>query len=270
MTAEPRPSRSVAPERAHRVLDIETDAGPARAYVIDPVGGPANTETVNSESSSAETSSTESANAETAAVATAGKQQPVGTVVLGHGAGKGTNTPDLWGLLDLTDDGWRVVLVDQPWVLAGRKIATPPKTLDVGWRAVVAHLRDAGEITGRFVQGGRSAGARVACRTAVELGVDAVTALAFPLIPPGKAGDPATWRTSEAQAVLDAGIPLLAVQGATDTFGGPDAIRAALPDAEVAAVKGPHGFSKDPQDVVDAVRRWLAAASDSAGQRRGE
>lgn len=256
MTAEPRPSRSVAPERAHRVLDIETDAGPARAYVIDPVGGRANTEVKNSESSS-----TESANAETAAVTTTGKHQPVGTLVLGHGAGKGTNTPDLWGLLDLADDGWRVVLVDQPWVLAGRKIATPPKTLDEGWRAVVSHLREAGEITGRFVQGGRSAGARVACRTAVETGADAVVALAFPLTPPGKADDPSKWRTDEAQAVFDAVVPLLVVQGATDTFGGPDAIRAALPGADVAAVAGPHGFSKQPQDVVDAVRRWLAAAS---------
>mgnify|MGYP002651495357 CR=1 FL=1 len=181
--------------------------------------------------------------------------------LLQHGAGKGTNTPDLWGLLDLADDGWRVVLVDQPWVLAGRKIATPPKTLDEGWRAVVSHLREAGDITGRFVQGGRSAGARVACRTAVETGADSVVALAFPLAPPGKADDPSKWRTDEAQAVLDAVVPLLVVQGATDTFGGPDAIRAALPGADVAAVAGPHGFSKQPQDVVDAVRRWLAAAS---------
>ncbi|MCT1603798.1 hypothetical protein FA951_10515 [Dermacoccus nishinomiyaensis] len=261
MTAEPRPSRSVAPERAHRVLDIETDAGPARAYVIDPVGGRANTEVKNSESSSTESADPDTANAETAAVTTTGKHQPVGTLVLGHGAGKGTNTPDLWGLLDLADDGWRVVLVDQPWVLAGRKIATPPKTLDEGWRAVVSHLREAGEITGRFVQGGRSAGARVACRTAVETGADAVVALAFPLTPPGKADDPSKWRTDEAQAVLDAVVPLLVVQGATDTFGDPDAIRAALPGADVAAVAGPHGFSKQPQDVVDAVRRWLAAAS---------
>lgn len=258
MTAEHRPSRSVAPQRAHRVLDIETDAGPARAYVIDPA------DPVDAHAA-AESADVEPPRRETTRVAPAiaepGATEAIGTLVLGHGAGKGTNTPDLWGLLDLADDGWRVVLVDQPWVLAGRKIATPPKTLDEGWRAVVSHLREAGEITGRFVQGGRSAGARVACRTAVETGADAVVALAFPLAPPGKADDPSKWRTDEAQAVLDAVVPLLVVQGATDTFGGPDAIRAALPGADVAAVAGPHGFSKQPQDVVDAVRRWLAAAS---------
>lgn len=259
MTAEPRPSRSVAPGRAHRVLDIETDAGPARAYVIDPadtvdpVDARANAEPTHGESPNAETTSVPPT------IAEPGANEAIGTLVLGHGAGKGTKTPDLWGLLDLADDGWRVVLVDQPWVLAGRKIATPPKTLDAGWRAVVTHLRDAGEITGRFVQGGRSAGARVACRTAVELGADAAVALAFPLTPPGKADDPSKWRTTEAQAVLDAGVQLLVVQGATDTFGGPDAIRAALPGADVAAVAGPHWFSKDPRDVFDAVRAWLGA-----------
>lgn len=225
-----RPSRSVPPERPHRVLDIETDEGPARAFVVDPFAA-------DDEADAA--------------------SEPVGTLVLGHGAGKGTNTPDLHALLALADDGWRVILVDQPWVLAGRKIATPPKTLDAGWRDVIARLCVDGEIVGRFVQGGRSAGARVACRTADDLKVDAVVALAFPLMPPGKLDDPTTWRTAEAQAVVDAGIPLLVVQGERDTFGGPDAVSRAVPRADVAAVAGPHGFSKNPADVAVAVGEWL-------------
>lgn len=215
---------SVPPTRAHRTFDVETPRGQARVYVVDPSDQP---------------------------------ESPGGTLVLGHGAGKGTNTPDLDGLTALADAGWRVVLVDQPWVVAGRKVATPPATLDQAWIPVIKHLRRSGEIAGRFVQGGRSAGARVACRTASVCGADAVVALAFPLTPPGKADQPEKWRTSEARLVLDAGIPLLVVQGATDTFGGPDAVRAALPGADVAAVKGPHGFSKNPVDVVDAVRGWL-------------
>lgn len=205
------------------MLDVETSIGAARLYLVDPV------------------------------------ETPLGTLVLGHGAGKGTNTPDLWGLLDLADGGWRVVLADQPWVLAGRRVAAPPKTLDLGWREIIAHLREHGEIVGRFVQGGRSAGARVACRTAEELGADAVVALAFPLMPPGRRDDPAKWRTHEARTVTEAAIALLVVQGVTDAFATPELIRAALPDAEVAPVAGPHGFTARPDDVVDAVRAWLAA-----------
>lgn len=217
---------SVPPTRAHRRLDVETLRGTARVYVVDANGA------------------------------------ADGTLVLGHGAGKGTNTPDLDGLTALADDGWRVVLVDQPWVVAGRRLATPPKALDEAWLAVIEHLRAAGEIEGRFVQGGRSAGARVACRMAAQCRADAVVALAFPLMPPGKLDVPEKWRTSEAQSLVEADIPLLVVQGATDTFGGPDAVRDAVPGAQVVGVKGPHGFSKNPTDVIDAVRGWLTNLSE--------
>ena len=108
--------------------------------------------------------------------------------------------------VEAADDGWRVVLVDQPWVVAGRRLATPPKTLDEAWLAVIEHLRAAGEIEGRFVQGGRSAGARVACRTAAQCSADAAVALAFPLMPPGKLDVPEKWRTSEAQSLVEADI----------------------------------------------------------------
>lgn len=224
-------AQSIPRMGAHRSLVLDTARGPGRVYIVDAV-----------EVSSA----------------------PAGTLVLGHGAGKGTNTPDLVGLTALARDGWRVVLVDQPWVVAGRRVATAPRTLDEAWTSIVDSLRREGEIVGRFVQGGRSAGARVACRTAQLCRADAVVALAFPLVPPGKAGVPARWRTHEAEAVVRDGIPLLVVQGASDAFGGPQVVREQVPGAEVVGVKGPHGFSRYPSDVVDAVRAWLV----HGGQQR--
>ena len=182
-----------------------------------------------------------------------------GDVVLGHGAGRGVDTPDLQGLRALADDGWRVVLVDQPWVVAGRKIAVRPAKLDEAWGEIIARLQTEQELGRvRLIVGGRSAGARVACRSAVSLDADAVLALAFPLIPPGKRNVPEKWRTAEAQAVLDAEIPLLVVQGTSDAFGKPDELAAHLPQAQVTPVRGPHAFTSSPDDVVAAVRTFLA------------
>ena len=105
------------------------------------------------------------------------------TLVLGHGAGGGIGARDLEALAGaLPDRGVTVMRVEQPWHVAGRKVATAPPTLDVAWSAVLAEL----DVTGPLVVGGRSAGARVACRTAVAVGAVGVLALAFPLHPPGR------------------------------------------------------------------------------------
>lgn len=149
-------------------------------------------------------------------------------VVLGHGAGRGVDTADLLGLArDLPDEGVTVVLVDQPWVVAGRRMAAAPAQLDLAWMAALAHARRSARVTRRvpLVVGGRSAGARVACRTAVEVGADAVLLLAFPLAPPAARHDPV--RRAKARAVRagelgvpwKAGLPVVVAQGDRDAFG---------------------------------------------------
>lgn len=134
------------------------------------------------------------------------------TLVLGHGAGGGIEAPDLAALAAaLPAAGVTVVRVEQPWRVAGRRVATPPPTLDRGWLAVLAGLRTRGPL----VVGGRSAGARVACRTATAVGARGVVALSFPLRPPGR---PDVSRLPE---LVGAGVPTLVLQGERDAFGGP-------------------------------------------------
>lgn len=136
----------------------------------------------------------------------------VATLVLGHGAGGGIAAPDLVTLAEtLPGRGVSVVRVEQPWRVAGRKVAAPPATLDKAWLAVLAAL----SVDGPLVVGGRSAGARVACRTAREVGASGCLALAFPLHPPGR---PERSRLDELRR---AGVPTLVVQGERDAFGGP-------------------------------------------------
>ena len=145
----------------------------------------------------------------------AGTARPLAVLALGHGAGGGIEAPDLQALAAaLPPLGVTVALVEQPWRVAGRKIAPAPKSLDTGWLPVLAELR-AGPAAGvPLISGGRSAGARVACRTAEQAGADAVLALAFPLHPPGKP------ERSRAEELLSCPRPVLVVQGATDPFGG--------------------------------------------------
>ena len=134
------------------------------------------------------------------------------TLVLGHGAGGGIGARDLEALaVALPARGVTVMRVEQPWHVAGRRVAAPPPTLDVAWSAVLAEL----DVTGPLVVGGRSAGARVACRTAAALGAVGCLALAFPLHPPGR---PEKSRLGE---LIGAGVPTLVVQGDRDAFGGP-------------------------------------------------
>lgn len=179
-----------------------------------------------------------------------------GTLLLGHGAGAGSGTADLLAVADAAcSAGWAVLRVDQPWVVAGRRIAPAPARLDEGWTAVLTHLQADGALVGPVVVGGRSAGARVACRTAAAVGADGVVTLAFPLHPPGR---PEKSRAAELRQV---GVPLLVVQGETDAFGRPAEVETALAGhpGRVQAVPGDHGLKKDPAAVATAVVDWLQA-----------
>lgn len=194
-----------------------------------------------------------------------------GTLVLGHGAGGGTDAKDLQSLLAATAQGWHVGLVEQPWRVAGRKIATRPPTLDAAWREVLPGLLADGPISRAaglpLVVGGRSAGARVACRTSggdSDAGLaraDGVLCLAFPLHPPGK---PEKSRAAELALPLGEHIPTLVVQGSADPFGSPAEVMEAVgsqPGAathlEVVEVPGNHSPSRDQPLVTSAALAWL-------------
>lgn len=178
--------------------------------------------------------------------------RPLGALVLGHGAGGGVSAPDLATAADVAiSEGLSVALVEQPYRVAGRRSPAPAGKLDAAWSAVVQHLRT-GELEGLpFVAGGRSLGARVACRTAGALGAVGVLCLAFPLQPPRRrAGTPAPSRLHELDEVT---VPTLVVQGERDPFGMPPA--AAL--RTVARVPGDHALKADLDAVDAAVRAWL-------------
>ncbi len=143
-----------------------------------------------------------------------------------------------------------VALVEQPYRVAGRR--SPPRApqLDEAWVSVVAHLRATELADLQVVVGGRSMGARVACRTAEATGAVAVLCLAFPLEPPRRAGKPAQSRLPELEAVT---VPTLVVQGVRDPFGMPPAGTS----REVVKVQGDHGLKADVESVAAAVREWL-------------
>ena len=172
----------------------------------------------------------------------------VGAVVLGHGAAGGVETRDLETVTKVARDaGFSVALVEQPYRVAGRRSSPPADRLDEAWTAVIDRLRG-GELSDLpLVVGGRSAGARVACRTAADTGAVAVLCLAFPVHPPGK---PEKTRMSELDAVS---LPVLVVQGASDPFGMPSS----SPTRTVVEVAGNHSLSKDLEGVAAAVRDWL-------------
>jgi uncharacterized protein len=138
---------------------------------------------------------------------------PVAVLWLGHGAGGGIEARDLAALAArLPGRGITVIRHEQPWRVAGRRVAPRPVALDAAWLETVAQVRElAGELP--LVLGGRSAGARVACRTAAAVGAAAVVCLAFPLHPPG---NPAKSRRAE---LLLPEVPVLVLQGERDTFG---------------------------------------------------
>mgnify|MGYP001823036662 CR=1 FL=1 len=180
-------------------------------------------------------------------------------VVLGHGAGGGVDAPDLIALADrLPSVGIGLWRVEQPWRVAGRRVAPAPATLDRAWLEIVATVPREGPL----VVGGRSAGARVACRTAADVAADAVVALAFPLHPPGR---PERSRAGE----LDIDVPLLVVQGTSDAFGTPEEFPPA-PHRTVVPVTGDHALRRDTDAVVSAVAAFVAAlVSGGVGHGRG-
>jgi predicted alpha/beta-hydrolase family hydrolase len=158
------------------------------------------------------------------------------TLVLGHGAGGGIGAADLVALADgLPPHGIEVVRLEQPWVGAGRRVAAPPPTLDLAWLAVLEQLA----VTGPLLVGGRSAGARVACRTAAAVGAAGVLALSFPLHPPGR---PEKSRLPELDLPSAAGLPTLVLQGTRDPFGGASDIPAAAGRLVVPIEGGDHSL----------------------------
>jgi len=179
-------------------------------------------------------------------------ERPVAALVLGHGAGGGVNAPDLVAASEAARSrGVSVALVEQPYRVAGRRSPAPARQLDAAWLAVARHLREQ-EFSGlRLISGGRSAGARVACRTAADAGADAVVCLAFPVHPPGKGDDPTKSRLPELDSVQ---LPTLVVQGQSDPFGmPPDG-----PNRTVIRVPGNHSL-RNRAAVFDAVSNWLAS-----------
>jgi uncharacterized protein len=189
--------------------------------------------------------------------------EPQGALVLGHGAGGGIEAPDLVAAADAAQtEGFTVALVEQPYRVAGKRSPATAKRLDEAWVAVVEHLR-AGELADLpLVVGGRSLGARVACRTLEQTEAQAVLCLAFPLEPPRRGDKPPQSRLPELDAVR---VPMLVVQGESDRFGMPPE----GPKREVARVPGDHGLKADTRAVADAVREWLASLALPAGARAG-
>jgi uncharacterized protein len=195
------------------VVEIETPHGPARAHVH-------------------------------------GIESPRAALVLGHGAAGGVTAPDLVAATDAAlAAGLSVALVEQPYRVAGRRAPAPPRQLDAAWIAVVEHLRggELGDLP--LVAGGRSLGARVACRTAAATGAIGVLCLAFPLQPRRKASPPPS-RLPELAAVT---VPTLVVQGERDQFGIPPASA----NREVVVVPGDHNLKSDLGAVSSAVASWL-------------
>ena len=176
--------------------------------------------------------------------------EPRAALVLGHGAAGGVTAGDLVAVTDVAlAVGVSVALVEQPYRVAGRRSPAPARQLDAAWTAVIDQLR-AGELRGLpLIAGGRSSGARVACRTAAATGAVGVLCLAFPLQPPRRAA-PAPSRLPELDAVS---VPTLVVQGLRDAFGMPPA----GPRRTVVQVAADHGLKTDLDAVTAAVRDWL-------------
>lgn len=193
--------------------------------------------------------------------------RPRAGLVLGHGAGGGVDAPDLMAVRDVAlAEGVSVGLVEQPYRVAGRRSPASTAQLDAAWLAVVSRLRER-ELRGLpLLVGGRSLGARVACRPAALTDAVAVVCLAFPLQPPGRSGSaPRPSRLAELDGVV---LPTLVVQGVRDPFGMPPANR----QCTVVEVPGDHSLKRDLPAVAAAAQSWLAyllgRLESGAGGRR--
>ena len=176
-----------------------------------------------------------------------GVPNPVAALVLGHGAGGGVGARDLVAAAEVANaERFAVALVEQPYRVAGRRSPAPAAQLDAAWVAVMQQLRaELGDLP--LIAGGRSSGARVACRTTEAAGAAGVLCLAFPLHPPGR---PEKTRLPELEAVT---VPVLVIQGESDPFGVPP------PGAgrEVVLLPGTHSLTSDMPGLREAVRSWL-------------
>ncbi len=173
---------------------------------------------------------------------------PRGALLLGHGAGGSVSARDLLAVAQVArSEAIAVALVEQPYKVAGRRSPAPAGQLDAAWTTVVEQLHDGALRDLPLVSGGRSSGARVACRTAGATGAVGVLCLAFPLHAPGR---PEKSRQAELDAVE---VPVLVVQGAKDPFGMP----ARALGRDVVEVPGSHSLSGDLEAVGAAVREWL-------------
>lgn len=173
---------------------------------------------------------------------------PEAALVLGHGAGGGVTARDLEAARDAAlEEGLSVALVEQPYRVAGRRSPAPAHHLDAAWTAVLEQLR-VDELSGLLlVVGGRSLGARVACRTVEATGAVGVLCLAFPLQPPRRTTQD---RLHELDAVT---VPTLVIQGTGDPFGMPPP----APNRTVVQVPGNHSLRTDLTAVAEAVQAWL-------------
>lgn len=190
--------------------------------------------------------------------------EPIAVLLLSHGAGGGVDAPDLVVLAEaLPQQGVTVVLFEQPWRRAGRKIATPPATLDEAFLAAAAALPRTGL---PLIVGGRSAGARSAARTALTIGASGCLALSFPLHPPGK---PEKSRIAELHG---AEVTTLVVQGERDAFGGPsefpeDVDVCVIPFADHSLKvpkRAPVGQDEAWAIVVEATLEWIVREAAGA------
>ena len=173
-------------------------------------------------------------------------REPRFLVVLTHGAAGTPDTPDVLAVKDVALRlGARTALVTQPYRVRGARAPGSAVRQDTAWAEIVAALNPAGL---PLVMGGRSNGARVACRTARQLNAVGVIALAFPLHPPGRPG-----KSRDAE-LRDAGTSVLVLNGDRDPFGIPEADDA----TRVVVLPGEnHALSKKPQAIGDAVAGWL-------------
>jgi predicted alpha/beta-hydrolase family hydrolase len=173
-----------------------------------------------------------------------------GALILGHGAGGGIAARDLAAATEVAiAKRFSVALIEQPYRVAGRRSPAPAAQLDAAWTAVVTSLRKGQLRRLPLITGGRSSGARVACRTAEQTGATAVLCLAFPVRPPGRPDAPS--RQPELDAVK---VPVLVIQGEGDPFGMP----APGPARTVVTVNGNHSLRTDLEALRTAVGDWLA------------
>ncbi|GAA3521525.1 alpha/beta hydrolase [Aeromicrobium panaciterrae] len=189
---------------------------------------------------------------------------PVGLLMLGHGAGGGVTAHNggppakrgvAGGGLGLATEealrlGFTVVLVEQPYRVAGRKAPAPPAQVDAAWSSVVSQVRIGGLADVPLIVGGRSFGGRVACRTSDAVGASGVLCLAFPLHPPGR---PEKSRLAELTAVT---VPTLVVQGSNDPFGVPDP-KTLQDGVTLVVVTGDHSLKKEAPAIRTAISTWL-------------